>query len=510
MLRAHKFGFSAAAALLLMAPAIASGQTQAVNAKWLTVVLPAEPEALEACNATRSLEGFVNKQTVVETLIDKDYRTGALKPRIAVSWERVNPTTWNFKLRQGVTFHDGAKLDAKAVAYSMDRTLNSPIHCELRGKFFGGLKLQVSALNDDTVQVVTDKPEPILDARMTGMTIYSPNTPFDKSMLTAVGTGPYAMESWQAGQEIRLKRFDKYWGAQPQAEGVRYVWRAESAVRAAMVKIGEADIAPFVTKDDAKDPDFARTYLSWEVTYLRLDTGKAPLNDRRVRLALNYAFDRESVRGSILSKDVVHATQMVVPGLAGHNDALDKMIRPYDPAKAKALIAEAKADGVPVDTEIVLYGAPHRFSGANEVMEAFLTMYKAIGLNVKLTNLEPGQYNKAVNKPFAEDRPPTALLNLHDNTLDPVISVTPKYTCAGTTSMVCDKTVDDTIAKVTAMTGEERVKGWQELFRMMYEDVASDVWMYYMVGYANVGKRVNYANYSITNNEVRVADFTFK
>ncbi len=112
------------------------------------------------------------------------------------------------------------------------------------------------------------------------------------------------------------------------------------------------------------------------------------------------------------------------------------MVRPYDPAKAKALIAEAKADGVPVDTEIVLYGAPHRFSGASEVMEAFLTMSKALGLNVKLTNLEPGQYNKMVSKPFDENRPPTALLNLHDKTLDPVISVTPQYTCAGYTSMV--------------------------------------------------------------------------
>jgi peptide/nickel transport system substrate-binding protein len=226
---------------------------------------------------------------------------------------------------------------------------------------------------------------------------------------------------------------------------------------------------------------------------------------------MTYAFDRAALRGSILPKDVIPATQMVVPGLAGHNDALDKEVMPYDPQKAKQLLAEAKADGVPVDTEIILYGAPHQFAGANEVMEAALQSYRQVGLNVKLINLEPGQFAKARQKPFADDRPPSVLLFLHDNTLEPVISVMSKYTCDGYTSMVCDKSIDDMILKTAAMTtGEERTKGWQNLFRTLYTDLASEVWLYYMVGYSRISPRLNYVDNSVTNNEVHVQDFTFK
>jgi len=80
--------------------------------------------------------------------------------------------------------------------------------------------------------------------------------------------------------------------------------------------------------------------------------GPRRLNDRRVRLALNYAVDRNAIRGSILSKDVVPATQMVVPSTFGYNP--DLKVWPYDPKKARQLLDEARKDGVPVDKEILL------------------------------------------------------------------------------------------------------------------------------------------------------------
>ena len=509
MLTKRAFGLATASAAAVLLLGAASGQAQ-VNKNWLTVVMPAEPAGLEGCSATRQLEGFVNKETIVETLLDKNMKTGEIVPRLATSWEQVNPLTWRFKLRQGVKFHDGADFNAETAIKSMERLLKSPVSCEIRNKYFNNIKMTLSAPDAFTVQIVTENPEPILPARMTAMTIVSPNTPFDKATLTAIGTGAFAMEEWKSGQEIRVKRFDAYWGAKPQAEGVRYIWRAEPAVRAAMAKIGEADIVPVIGKQDANDPTLDHSYLTWEVSFLRIDNTRAPLDDRRVRLALNYAVDREGMRGTILSKDVVNATQIVVPGVPGHNYELDKNVRPFDPTKAKQLLAEAKADGVPVDKEIILYGGPTKYPGASEVAEALLTSYRAVGLNMKLINLEPGQYTEQFSTPHDPDRGPTLLQVLHDNTLEPIISVPYKYACDGTSSMVCDKGLDEQINKIAAMTGEERNKAWSGLFKHLYEDVVADVWMYYMVGYQRLSPRMNYKPDLITNNEIRVQEYTFK
>src|SRR5690606_9806004 len=137
--------------------------------------------------------------------------------------------------------------------------------------------------------------------------------------LAPVGTGAYVFDTWMNGQEIRLKRNDGYWGGKPEPEGVRYIWRNESAVRAAMVKIGEADIAFNVAPQDADDPELDHSYLNSETTYFRIDLERPPLNDRRVRLALNYAVNRGGFLGTILSTDLIHATQMVMPSIPGHN-----------------------------------------------------------------------------------------------------------------------------------------------------------------------------------------------
>lgn len=97
---------------------------------------------------------------------------------------------------------------------------------------------------------------------------------------------------WDAGQEIVLERFDGYWGDQPQADGARFIWRTESAVRAPMVKSGEADIAPNIALQDATDEDTDFGYFNSETSRRRIDMTRATLDDLRIRQAMNYAIDR--------------------------------------------------------------------------------------------------------------------------------------------------------------------------------------------------------------------------
>ena len=477
--------------------------------KTVTVVLSEEPEGLDGCNSNRSTVGRVAKQNIVESLTEIDPKDGSITPRLAESWEKIDEKTWRFKLRRDVKFHDGAPLNATTAAAAISRTMDTTLDCEVRTKSFGDLKLSSNVVDDYTLDISADKPVPILPTRMGVVTLSSPNTPTDKLVLNPIGTGPYVFDKWTPGQEIRVKRFDDYWGTKPEVEGARYIWRTESTVRAAMVKVGEADIAPNIAVQDANEPDMDFSYPNSETTRLRLDVTQPPLDDQRVRLALNFAIDREALRGSVLSKDILHATQIIVPSINGHNPALE--IREYNPEKAMQLLAEAKAAGVAVDTELEIVGRINIYPNGTETMEAMMAMLQGVGFKVKLRMLEVGEWLDILTKPYAEDRGPVLLQAQHDNNNgDAVFSIFNKFACDGAQSTVCDKNLDALIAKASAQSGAERQKSWQEANRIIYEDIASDVWMYHMVGYSRVGSRINFKPSISTNSELHLEDMSFK
>lgn len=507
-------------ALTLAAAFAVSTATQAQDAsKTVTVVMSEEPEGLDGCNSNRSTVGRVAKQNIVETLTEIDPKDGSITPRLATSWSKINDTTWRFELRKGVTFHDGAPFNAANAALAIARTMNTGgtggargtggLDCETRTKSFGDLQIVGKAVAEHTLELSANKPVPILPTRMGVVSLSSPNTPTDKLVLHPIGTGPYVFDHWKSGQEIVLKRFPGYWGKQPQVETARYIWRTESTVRAAMVEVGEADIAPNIAVQDATKPGMDFSYPNSETTRLRLDTMRPPLNDKRVRMALRYAFDRDALRGSILSKDIINATQIVVPSINGHNPALK--VSEYNPAKAKALIAQARAAGVPVDTELEIVGRINIYPNGTEAMEVMMSMFQAVGFKVKLRMLEVGEWLDILTKPYAENRGPVLLQAQHDNNNgDAVFSVFNKFACDGAQSTVCDKALDARIAKASTLSGDARRKEWQEVMRIINEDIASDVWMYHMVGYSRVGKRINFIPSISTNSELHLQTITFK
>lgn len=486
----------------------ASAQTAQAQ-KIVTVVLSEEPEGLDGCNSNRSTVGRVAKQNIVETLTEIDPNDGSITPRLATSWSKVNDTTWRFELRKGVKFHDGALLNAETAMKAIARTMDAKLDCETRTKSFGDLKLTTKAIGSHTLEISANKPVPILPTRMGVVSLSSPNTPTDKLVLNPIGTGPYMFDKWTPGQEIIVKRFDGYWGDKPQVDGARYIWRSESTVRAAMVKVGEADIAPNIAVQDANEPGLDFSYPNSETTRLRIDMSRPPLNDKRVRLALEYAFDRDALRGSILSKDIEHATQIIVPSINGYNPKVK--VREFNPDRARKLLAEAKAAGVPVDTEIEIIGRTNIYPNGTEAMEAMMSMFQDVGFKMKLRMFEVGTWLKYLSKPYDENRGPSMLQAQHDNNNgDAVFSIFNKYACGGLQSTVCDKSLDAMVAKASTQSGDERRKTWQEVNRIINEDLVADVWMYHMVGYSRVGKRINFKPSISTNSELLLEEITFK
>jgi peptide/nickel transport system substrate-binding protein len=490
---------------------LCAGQAiSAPDSRSVTIVLQSEPDSVDPGNTVRILVGQVIMKNVLETLTEMNHADSSIAPRLATSWKQIDPNTWHFFLRKDVKFHDGADFNADAVVFNFKRIYDKRINSRTRNKFFTNVKVEGRALDSHTLEVKTDKFEPLVPTLMANLALCSPNTPLDKWTRSPIGTGPYRFAKWDAGMQIVLERFDGYWGKKPQVEKAVYVWRTESSVQAAMVLNGEADLALNIAKEDANRPDMDFSYLNSETVRLRIGgTWEPPLNDRRVRMALNYAIDRNAIRGSILSKDVILATQLVMPSIFGHNPDLKPW--PYDPQKAKQLLAEAKKDGVPVDKEITIVGQIGQYPGSGEVMEALLAMYKAVGLNVKFKVMESGVFLTYRDRPFPTNVGPYLVHTSHDNsTGDAAFTVFGMYHCNVSLSVVCDEKLDDLIGKAQVAAGEERRKLWQAAFKRIHEEIISDVFLFHMIGFTRVGKRINFKPSLAINSECQLAQITFK
>ena len=409
-------------------------------------------------------------------------------------------------LRDGVVFHDGTEMDAVAVKYAMERTLDDTLTCESRTKFFSGNDYTIEAVDDATIKVTTSVRDPILPLKMTNMMIGGSSIPMGESVRTAPGTGPYELASWDAGQQIVLEKFDEYWGENEGVDSGTFVWRAESSVRAAMVMQGEADFAPSIAEQDATD-EIAVAYPNAELIRLTLDNLLPPMNDKRVREAINLALDRDAMLGTIVPASAQKATQLFLPSTAGWSENVT--MYDYDVERAKALIAEAAADGVPVDTEIQLAGRIGHFPNANEFHEAVAIMLNQIGLNVKLEWFEAAVKNKMQVKPFDPERRPQIFVDMHDNTGgDPVFTIPSRYRSDGSQAKISDPVLDGMIDDAISATGDERVQKWKAVSEYIDTEILPDALMFHMVGFAAIGPHVDYTPNMTTNSSVKLKDFS--
>jgi peptide/nickel transport system substrate-binding protein len=493
---------SSALALTAFGPALAQEGSD------VTIVLGEDIDLVEPCMATRSNIGRIIMQNVNETLTQYDVTGGqGVLPRLAESWEDQGNGTWRFNLRKDVTFSDGSTFEAADVQHSFERAMSSELTCETP-RYFGDTRLSFSVVDDHTIDVTAEPAQPILPLLLSLVTIVPAETPVEFTR-EPVGTGPYELASWQPGQSLVLERRDDYWGEAPAVETATYVFRTDPAVAAAMVTQGEADLAPSISAVDATDPETDVSYLNSETLYLRLDSGVAPVSDKRVREALNMAIDRDAFIGTLLPEGVVSAVAMVPPTTLGWNP--DVAQYPYDPEKAKELLEAAKADGVPVDTPIQLIGRSNLFPGVVEVVEAIQQMLQEVGFTVEVQMVEVAQQEELYNKPFKEGRPPQMLAVQHDNSRgDPVFSMFFKYDSQGRQSGIADPKVDEMIAAATAATGEERTRAWQEVFAYLHDEVVPDVLLFHMVSFARVGDRIEFTPTIATNSQLELANIAFK
>ena len=222
---------------------VANSRHGGYDPNTLRIVLSQEPPTLEPCESSLTSTGIVVRSNITEPLIERDPNTGDLQPLLATEWRQTSPNEWTFNVRDGVTFSNGAPFTAEDAAFSIDRAVNSDLQCNVDGYVFGDDKLKLDAPMTRPSSSAPRRPIRFCRCGISFVEIVPRTTSTTEKVREPIGTGPYAIENWEYGQKLTLRRNDTYWGTKPAFARAEYQWRSEGSVRAAMITNDETDIA---------------------------------------------------------------------------------------------------------------------------------------------------------------------------------------------------------------------------------------------------------------------------
>ncbi|GDX56172.1 ABC transporter substrate-binding protein [Comamonadaceae bacterium] len=375
-----------------------------VSAQTLTMGVRAGPDSIDPHWSTLGSQAEALRH-VFDTVVMADEKL-QLKPGLALSWKSIDETTWEFKIRQGVKFHDGSDLTAEDVKFSIDRipTVTGPMSMTIYTKQVKETKV----VDKYTLHVKTKAAAPTLPNDFIRLFVVSKSIGMDarneqfNSGKAAIGTGPYRFVSWAPKGDMVMKRFDGYWGEkQPWEQVIRKEIPSDPA-RMAALKSGQVDLVNYVPatdyasmqRDKSVDTFIADTVYILNITPNVKETlpkpvkvdGKEiaanPLRDARVREAMDLAIDRKTLVRIVLEGLGRPANQLMPANFFGGSKNLPE--RPFDVNKAKQLLTDA---GYPKGFEIDFFCTNNRLPGDSAVCEALSQMWARAGLKVNANAL---------------------------------------------------------------------------------------------------------------------------
>ena len=390
--------------LALAAALIAASASQAAGEnvlRWASAggVLTWDPHGT---TETPSLVGFRQVYEAL-TIIDADL---SLRPALAESWQPLDATSWRFEVRQGVRFHDGTPVSAEDVVFSVLRASAEGSDLASYTSSIAGVK----AIDDDTVEIATKRPDMLLPVNLRQVAILSKDWA-EKSGIAAVraygqgapplseanGTGPFMLESHETGRHTVLVRNPHWWGAAESPHNIdRIVWNVvpDPNERLALLLGGETD---FVQDPPLEAFGSIRTRPGLKIAeagelrvlLLGLNQGTAelrsgaiaaanPFKDKRVRAALYHAIDTEAIRDGVMAGLAMPTGITIPPGVNGYAPELDRRL-PHDPARAKTLLAEA---GYPEGFGVTLDCPNNRYANDEAICRAVAAQLGKVGIRV--------------------------------------------------------------------------------------------------------------------------------
>jgi peptide/nickel transport system substrate-binding protein len=361
------------------------GSTEAAS---ITIALGQEPAGLDPQLFDSGFERAVN-DNVYESLLTRAPDGELTADGLAAAMpEQIEDDVWQFTLREGITWHNGDPFTAEDVAVSVNRIIDPDFASE-QGSFFGTIT-GAEAVDDLTVNVTTNGPDPVLPSRMYWMKIVSATASQEPDFAdNPMGTGPYTFVEWARGDHITIEKNPDYWGDNPSnIETVTYNFVPESATRLSGLLSDQYQLAPNLLPEDTEAAPKFESVRGLEHAMIVLNETGGLTEDPDVRRALYYAIDRESLVTDLFQGyATIEPCQPMDPAWFGFHPGLEPF--PYDPDEARSLLDEAGATG----EEIELVGTAGRWLKDREVIEAVANFWREVGMDVNVRIFELGEYN---------------------------------------------------------------------------------------------------------------------
>lgn len=453
-------------------------------AQEVTIALGSEPTTLDPQLREDGGERAVN-DNIYETLMARAPK-GELVPGLAKEAPKlVDPQTWEVKLRSGIKFHNGEPFNADSVVFSIKRIIDPKFNSE-QISFFETIK-DANKVNDLTVRIITNGPDPILLSRLYWMKMVpSGHTNDPKFAETPVGTGPYKFVQWKRGQYITLEKNEDYWGKKPPIKKVTYRFVEEPGTRLAGLMANEFDIITNLLPEFTKQVPQAIHILGLEHPIMILNADGGPTKDVKFRQALNYAVDKAALaEGLFEGYAQIAQGQLLSPSFFGFNKDVGPY--PYDPQKAKTLLKEAGAEGATVE----LIGTAGRWLKDREVVEAVAAYWDAVGVRTKVRIFE---FNEYLNRLFDRKTRGDAIFVVSSNELlDADKSFSAYYRAGGIGSSNSDKELAALIDNARTETDfNKRASMYHKAVKHTYDN-AYFVWLLNIEDIYGVSDRVNWS-----------------
>ncbi len=333
----------------------------------------AELQTLDPPQATTISDGRINSN-IYEGLVRFKDASLEIEPALATSWT-ISPDgkLYTFKLRPGVTFHDGSAFDAAAVKFNFDRVLVKGAPYSDTGPFpfvfILGPITQTEVVDPMTVAFHLATPyAPMMNMLASGAGLVAGISPaavkqYGKEFSRhGGGTGPFKLRLWEPNQRIVLEANKSYFRGAPKLAGLVYRPIPDESARVSEMQSGGTDVTIEVPADNVPGfkADARFTFLEQpgpHLWYLMLNTRTKPFNDKRVRQALNYAINKDAIANDILKGTATVAASVTPPAFTGYYDETLKPY-PYDPARAKQLLADAGyPQGIDVTFDVTQNGS---------------------------------------------------------------------------------------------------------------------------------------------------------
>lgn len=369
------------------------------SAGTIRIAIGVDPDTLDPQGqTTTTVQNIVDY--VVETLVRYNDQ-GKVTPLLAEKWDRSSDgKQYTFTLRKA-TFHDGTPFNAQAVQAAWKRILDPNVKVPLRSPL-GDVVASVEPKGDQTVVFTLKSGFPPFVSALAGTQygIMSPRrvekagTAYDEE---PVGTGPYSFKERRKGESVTLARYDGYWGKKPAYESVVFRVVPEAATRESLLLSGQAEVIilpPIADLPNLQKNSAVKVIAgnSDRTIFLAFNLSRDSMKDVRVRQAINYAIDKDSIIKNVLFGQAERMDAPVAPSIFGYCKVGGY---DYDPAKARQLLKDAGAEGLTIKM-----GYPTgRYVQDKQAGEAIAGFLREIGLKVEGQTSDWPTYLGSINVP---------------------------------------------------------------------------------------------------------------